>query len=179
MRGVKLMKRSLTVVVAAFSLGVLALMLLPGLLGWRGVIVLSGSMEPALKAGGIAFIGPVSVSSIRPGDIITYRNADDRSIQSTHRVVEVLDKEGRPVFRTKGDANEAPDAELVSPDRIVGRVRLHLPLAGYVADLLRRRTGFALFMGVPALILVAGEIRTIARELRKPRVPTDSADPEP
>ena len=54
-------------------LGAVALVAGPRLLGWQGVVVLSGSMEPTLQTGGVAFVQPADASEIQVGDILTHR----------------------------------------------------------------------------------------------------------
>jgi signal peptidase len=155
----------------AVSLAVLAAVLVlsgPRLLGWQGVIVLSGSMEPALKTGGLAFVDPdVPPSQIHAGDIISFRGRNGQRI--THRVVAVEWTEGALSFRTKGDANEDADADLVSAREITGKVRFHIPYAGYAAQLLRQRLWFYVLLGVPGGLLVLNETGSIARELKRGR----------
>jgi hypothetical protein len=66
----------------------------------------------------------------------------------SHRIVEELvNSSGRSFYMTKGDANESPDTELVSLDRVVGRVDMRLP---YMGRLLVASQGFGLMtlMGI-------------------------------
>jgi len=105
--------------------------------GWRVDTVLSGSMEPALKVGGVVVTQPVGVEDIREGDVITfYSPLGDRL--TTHRVIARVTSiqdtefvqlamatptEESPVyFRTKGDANEDADPFLVPAENVVGKV---------------------------------------------------------
>ena len=160
--------------------GMLALIAGPRLVGWQGVIVLSGSMEPALKVGGVAFVEPLSApDEVRIGDIVTYRSPNDPETQISHRVVEVINSEGHVSYRTKGDNNELPDQELVPADNLIGKVRFHLPYLGYAVDWLRHRDGFLLFMGIPAALIIASELRNIVRELARGRNPARHRPREP
>jgi signal peptidase len=158
-------------VTIAVSLAILAAVLVltgPRLLGWQGVIVLSGSMEPELRVGGLAFVDPdVGAADIEPGDIISFRAANGQRI--THRVVETVRTDSALSFRTKGDANDDPDPDLVQAHDVLGRVRFDVPYAGYAAQLLRQRLWFYLLLGVPGGILVANEMASIVRELRSER----------
>ncbi len=72
----------------------------------RPVIVVSGSMEPEIATGSLAFIdGDLKAPDIE--DIIAYKSGENIV---THRVVDM--KDGGYV--TKGDANEVADPALVS-----------------------------------------------------------------
>ena len=165
-------------------LGAAALVTVPRLLGLDAVIVLTGSMEPALNVGGMAFVEPlpeartlgdgdVTVTSppgierIVAGDIITYRSPRNPRQQISHRVIEVIDGGDGLLFRTQGDANNSPDRELVPAEDVVGTVRYHLPYLGYVADRMRHRESFYLLVGIPAGLVIVGELASIYRELRK------------
>ena len=63
----------------------------PKILGWQGVIVLSGSMEPELPTGGLAFVKPMAASEIQVNDILTHRPNPNSDTLITHRVVERID----------------------------------------------------------------------------------------
>lgn len=117
-------------IVVAFGL----LLLLPKAFGIEPNIVLSGSMEPYMSTGGLAF---TNTKDVQPeiGDVITYRI--DNS-QVTHRVID--QKNG--VYVTKGDANEGEDATPVTKEQIVGTVVLSIPYLGYVASYLHKKYAF-------------------------------------
>jgi len=85
------------------------------------VSVVSGSMEPTLHVGDLMII---SKADYKVGDIAIYLRGRMTII---HRIIEI-----RPTgYVFKGDNNAAPDPEVVSPDRVLGRVRLAIPLLGY------------------------------------------------
>ena len=92
--------------------------------------VLSGSMEPALKTGGIV-ISDTKKRKPDTGDIITYQLGD---MSITHRVI------GKRNCRyiTKGDANDRKDPVMVKPEQITGTVVADIPFLGYVAVFLRQ-----------------------------------------
>ncbi len=138
--------------------------------GWRFDSVYSGSMEPAIHVGGMVVVRQVDPSAIREGDVITFVSRVKADSFVTHRIVEVTENEGSLLFCTKGDANDAPDEELVRASDVVGRVWLSVPYAGYVAEFLQRPLGFGLVIGIPALVIVLIEIRNISgatRDLRR------------
>ena len=137
--------------------------------GWRFGVVYSGSMEPSIHVGGVVGTQQVDTATIRTGNVITFVS-HDKGVLVTHRVVEVMHDEGALLFRTKGDANGTADADLVAASDVVGMVRLSIPYAGYAADFIRKPLGFALVLGVPALIIIFIEARNIsiaARDLRR------------
>lgn len=139
--------------------GVLAvgLLLAPRLLGWQLETVLSGSMTPALGVGSVVAVAPVDPARVEVGDVVTFRAAD-RLV--THRVTEV--RPGAELsFVTKGDANEEVDPAPVEQEALVGRVVLDVPHFGRLTQLLRDPLAFLLLAGVPGLLFVFLETRTM------------------
>ncbi|MDI6631482.1 MAG: signal peptidase I [Bacillota bacterium] len=129
--------------------------------------VLSGSMEPALKVGGVVITRLIKVGEVKKGDVISYK-IDEQRI--THRVIEVNKADGKINFQTKGDANEEPDPYAVIPKtEKVPKVVLYIPYFGFLAGFLKHKTNFFLLIGIPAACLVALYLWDIWREARKTR----------
>ena len=140
----------------------------PRLLGWQGVVVLSGSMEPEMQVGDLVFVDPgADVQAVEVGDVITFHPAYDRQQMVSHRVIEVVNDEAGLSFRTRGDANEDPDAHLVPANDVVGTIRLQVPYLGQIAQRLRNPAVFYIVLGIPAAFLIAHEFGNIARQLRR------------
>jgi len=150
----------LAFVVVALVLG----LLLPFLFGGKWVVILSGSMNPALQTGGLALTWPVEPATIKVSDVITYEAPADPDILVVHRVIQVVDGEALK-FQTKGDANEEPDSYVVGAKHVTGKVRFHIArlgyAIGYTRDLARTRLGFGLLLGVPGALIIAAEVRNI------------------
>ena len=141
-----------------------ALMLLPSLFGLGHYVVTGGSMGSAVPRGSIVFERMVPTAELRPGDVITYRppNRDERV---THRIVE---RQGQ-AFRTKGDANAAPDPWTFRlPARRQAKAVFHVPYAGYLFAALSVKPVRIALIGLPALAIalaaLAGEWTQRRRE---------------
>jgi len=126
-------------------------------------VVLSGSMQPTLAPGDVTYVDAVEASAIEEGDVVNFKRAeDDRT--TTHRVIEIVEENGGPAFRTEGDNNEDPDQGLVTPDELRGRVMqvggvtLAVPLIGYLIQFSSGGLGFVLLFVVPVTLLVANEV---------------------
>ena len=133
--------------------------------------VYTGSMEPAVPVGGLVVIKSVNPETLREGDIICFRLSESTSV--THRIINVTD-EG---FRTKGDANEDPDQEIVEKENIIGKVIFTIPFIGYLGYFVRTPTGFILLIVIPASVIIIMEIRNIAKGLRKQNQEQTSKEP--
>lgn len=118
-----------TLMLTAVILSALPLAL-PRLLGYNAYSVVSGSMEPALPVGSVVYVESAGVSQIRAGDIIAF---DDEGTVVTHRVIESRPQEG--AFITKGDANQSLDIKPTPYWKLIGRVKLCIPLLGRVLSL--------------------------------------------
>ena len=156
----------LVIGVASIGLLLLATLLpIPGNL--RVKIVKSGSMEPAIKTGGLVFIR--EASSYKMGDVITFGQDTKTQIPTTHRIIEENGEGASKVFTTMGDANDAPDPKGVGVGEIRGKVIFSLPYAGFVLDFAKRPMGFLLLVGVPALIIIFEELIKIWKEIKRIR----------
>lgn len=144
-------------------------------------VVVSGSMTPAIGAGGTVIVNDVSTSTINEGDIITFRRGETAEIQRgqagsnliTHRVVEIVKTDDGLAFRTKGDANEEADHQLVPADAVVGRVMFTIPYIGHVIAFAGTETGFIAFVAIPLGLLILSELYDLARAARRRSEPDE------
>lgn len=139
------------------ALLVIAAVLLTGarLFGLQVFTVLSGSMEPAYHTGALIYVKQVDTTQIQPGQVITFLLDEDTVV--THRVVEVVpDVEDPSVvrYRTKGDANNAPDGGLVHYRNVIGTPVFTIPYLGYVANYIQHPPGMYVAIAVGAVVLL-------------------------
>jgi signal peptidase I len=123
------------------SAGLLALMValaaavivIPALFGGVPLTVLTGSMEPTLPPGTLVVVKPTPVQDIRVGNVLTYQIRSGEAAVVSHRVLSrSVSTDGTTTFITKGDNNDSPDANPVTPAQIKGTVWYSVPLLGYV-----------------------------------------------
>jgi signal peptidase I len=129
----------------------LAVAIVPMIAGATPLTVLSGSMEPTLHVGSTVVVRPQQATTIHAGDIITFTDREPGTNATrtvTHRVVEALPG---PVFRTKGDANNAPDVRTVAAADVHGVFWYDVPLVGLIKDRLISPFGALLALGVVLL----------------------------
>ena len=150
--------------VIAFSI---AASVLPITGNYKILVVQSGSMEPAIKTGAVVIVKPADVYSI--GDVITFGSITKTTPPTSHRILDMEVSEGQISYITKGDANEDPDGKPVAKMDVVGRVLFSMPFLGYVIDFARKPLGFALIIGIPAVVIVGDEVRKIVLEVKKLR----------
>ena len=121
--------------------------------GLTPLVLVSGSMSPAIETGDLAVARSVPARELEVGDVVSV--VASGGVRVTHRVVS-LEREGsRASLVLQGDANAAPDAlpyEVSSVDRVV----FHVPYAGRVVAALSSRTGLLALAGVVAGLLLLG-----------------------
>lgn len=127
-----------------------AILILPKILGYETLAVLSGSMEPGMPVGSIVFVKEAAPEEIQVGDIITYRLSGNTLV--THRVAQIDAQTGD--YITKGDANETEDSNPVSYNSVVGIANLHLPLLGYLSIYIKTPLGLAAACGMIIIIIL-------------------------
>jgi signal peptidase I len=97
-----------------------------GIFGFQPMIVHGISMQPVFHTGDLVLTKHVPAAELREGDIIQFR-VGRRDV--FHRIIEVQQGSGSPVFITKGDNMPAPDSP-VPAAHVRGRLLWHVPKAG-------------------------------------------------
>jgi signal peptidase len=154
---------------------------LPGVVGAEGgYVVISSSMSPTIKAGDVVLVNEISAASVNEGDIITFGDGERDATRNkpgtdlvTHRVVDVVKTDDGLAFKTKGDANEEADQQLVPADALAGRVMFSVPYIGHVIAFAGTRLGFIALVAIPIGLLILGEIYDLARAARRQRESTE------
>src|SRR3989344_4011729 len=107
----------------------------------KSFTVLTGSMQPTIPQGSIVYVQ--KNQTYEKGDIISFENKAKQTV--THRIVEKVNKNGETFYKTKGDANNTADQELISEKNIVGKNIFSVPYIGKVTIFLKTPQGFIAF----------------------------------
>lgn len=143
----------------------------PLAMGWRSVVLTSGSMGPVLGAGDVVLAAPPGADDrLGVGEVIVFESGPDRLV--THRIVDHT-PEGHYV--TKGDANERIDSSPVAPERVVGTARAVVPYVGRPS----LWVGDGRFVELGLLSAVLGGSAWAAARLRQRSVATPTRHPQP
>ena len=92
--------------------------------------IATGSMEPEIQIGDMVMMARWGLADIQPGDVIALER-QGRTI--VHRVVEVRQEAGEPLYVTQGDANNAPDEEPAAQSQVEGRMIGLVPALGRIS----------------------------------------------
>jgi signal peptidase len=131
--------------------------MIPVLLGYRTMIVVSGSMEPDIGVGDALVIHRQAPEEIRVGDVITFQPFGAQELK-THRVIAIERIDGHLYFQTKGDANDTPDPDLADSDAVVGTVRMHVPNVGRFLLYSTHPRVQLVLIGLPAFLLMLQQL---------------------
>lgn len=140
------------------------------LFGYKLYIVLSGSMEPNLNVGDVIIVKEVKEEQIEVDNIVTFVDEDGNII--THRIEDIIVKDGKNYYKTKGDNNNTSDVNLISIENIKGKYSLKINQAGKIISEIITPTGLMLLVLVLAIIymnMTKKSDRKIARHLIRKR----------
>lgn len=131
----------------------------PSIFGYKPFIVLSGSMESDIHKGDLIITKNVKKETLKVEDIIAFR--DSAGTITTHRIIDVVEKDGKRSFITKGDNNSTQDRNLVSEDAVEGIYVGRIPGLGSMMDKLAQPTTIIiLILGVTIIFVVGFMIST-------------------
>ena len=143
----KVFSKIIQILTSFIAILAIVMFIIPLALGIRPFIVLSGSMEPAIKTGSIVYINTNVYSyEIEENDVIAFK-LNNQTV--THRVVEV--NKNDETFITKGDANKDRDAVPVSFINYRGKTVFTIPYIGRIVAFFKSKFGL---VSLGALIIL-------------------------
>jgi len=119
----------------------------PKVFGFSPLIVMSGSMAPAIYTGDVVVIREQTADSYKVGDVVTYLA---KTTAYTHRII----SEENGVFTLKGDNNNTAD-DTVTADRFEGKMIFRIPKIGVAIVFFKKPAGMAV-LGLLLLLCVYG-----------------------
>jgi signal peptidase I len=164
-RSLPLARRALSFLLCAAALVLAVAVLVPALLGFQRYVITSGSMTGTYDRGSLVFDRVVPTSSLRAGDVITFRPPGQAGLV-THRIVAVRVVRGQRVFTTKGDANRGADVwgAITLHDARQARVAFHVPYVGFGIAALSDRRVRMVVIGLPALLIALSTLAGLWRD---------------
>lgn len=131
----------------------------PSVGGRLPLIVLTDSMFPEIESGDLIICHTAEASNVETGDIISFFDpAGNGTSIVTHRVVEIVEKDGTIYFRTRGDNNNTDDKELVPAGNLVGIYDMRIAGAGNIAMFMQSSAGLIVCVVLPIILLVGYDI---------------------
>lgn len=96
---------------------------------FRMYTILTGSMMPKYNPGDVVLVAKTNLDKLDNNDVITFK-INENTV--THRIVQKTD-EG---FITKGDNNNVNDLEVITKEKILGKVIFKIPKIGFILQIL-------------------------------------------
>jgi signal peptidase I len=142
--------------------------------GFYPMVVVTGSMAPALPVGSLVVVERTRLEDLVPGEIVTVRLKSGDLL--THRLGRIVGTTDGPALVLKGDANDAADPLPVPASSLVGEVAFSAPGIGFAFWALRQPIGLVAFAALIAMLfLTARALRPLAG--RRPTATTDAGEP--
>ncbi|MCU1468301.1 MAG: signal peptidase [Actinomycetia bacterium] len=139
--------------VSLFAASVLATVLL----GYRPLVVSSGSMRPALQVGDLVVTTAVPADHLHVGDIVSFDDRNGTGELITHRVRSVVANGSEMRVETRGDANAVSEIWDVPNRTVLRRTVLDVPaVGGVISDLGAPSVRVGLLGAGAALAVVVG-----------------------
>lgn len=135
------------------------------------LVVLSGSMSPAIRTGDLIFDDSLSAAQkqhLKVGQIVTFADPPGSQTTITHRIIKVLRQHGHVFYVTKGDANPSADIPPRPAAAPIGSYVGKVPRGGYFLTNLHRPIVLGLLLAAPLLWLIGQPLRRWAREDDEP-----------
>jgi signal peptidase I len=169
LRVVHVAARLLAYTAAGFAIGIALALAAPLAFDARPLVVLSGSMKPALDTGDVSVVRSIAPLDARPGDVVTFRDPSNAERLITHRVKTMRVQGAGVVFVTRGDANDGTERWRVPADGEIGRVAYRIPELGWALMYAREKGMFVALLGVALALLLLLELTAIWRPEEKGR----------
>lgn len=126
--------------IGALTVFAILVSVIPAVMGWVPLTILTGSMAPSMPSGSLVVVSPLNeaeAQSLSLGTVITYMPNPDDDTLVTHRILSrSIDSSGEVAYSMKGDANASLDASPVRPKQIRGIRRYWIPFAGHLTTAL-------------------------------------------
>ena len=134
--------------------------------GGKFLSVQSASMIPTFSKGDLVEVNRVPYASLSVGDVITFKSAENNNALFTHRIIQAPTNQNSFKIVTKGDANQGPDMP-IPVTSVLGKVSHSVPKLGFLVDIVTKPLGLLLLIYIPALSIVIGELKKLARHYKQ------------
>jgi signal peptidase I len=146
--------------------------LLLAFLGYRPMVVRSGSMVPTFSVGDVVIADWIRADHLRVGEVVTFSADIGRRQLVTHRVQSVRVRGEKLDVVTKGDANTTSEQWTVPRGTLVGHVIWTVPRVGTALVVLGESRTRRLLLGTSGLVIVFGILAGLRRSRRPAVSPT-------
>ena len=136
---------------------------IPDFFGFKSFVIISESMEPTIMTGDAIVVKEVRQEDLKVKDIISFQDGDSIN---THRIVEIIDDNGKVKYKTKGDNNKKEDRELVTYDKIEGVYQFRIKGFGKIIEIIKNKITLVVLLVVLVLISIC-QVRNNKKRLSR------------
>lgn len=136
------------------------------------VRIITPSMEPTIPTGTYIIVEKIGPDSVNEGDVILFYSRDIAIYGkiNTHRVVEIVEDNGKRQFITRGDNNPVKDAYPVHEEDVIGRYVRNSDALTAFAGFFSKPYVFFLAVFIPCALLIVFGIKDVVKKLREARM---------
>lgn len=157
-------------------LALIAVAVVPMFMGNRTIVILSGSMYPAIAEGDAVIAQPVPSSELQVGDVIAYSANANSTIPVVHRITDISVIKDVRYYTTRGDANKSADTTHFTLPATAWRMSFAVPLAGYAIAFAASPIGTLALIIVPIVLLGIFQINQwLKKRTQRETLPNASA----
>jgi len=100
-----------------------------GYFHYYAIAIASGSMESKISKGDVVIVEKIdgNYDSLEVGQVLVFKHS---GVVVVHRLVNIINEDGKYYFYTKGDANYSPDDYVITEDMVLGTTNFVIPYAG-------------------------------------------------
>ena len=122
-------KKHITTLIPSIIIVGILVYLTSGYFHYWAIAVASGSMSPTIKKGDVVIIEKLDgkFDNLKIDDTIAFRY---ENIVVVHRLIKIVNEDGKYYFYTKGDANIKEDNFAITEDMMIGTVNHKIPYIG-------------------------------------------------
>ena len=139
--------------------------------GYRLFAVATGSMVPDYQINDVLAIKKVSHNELKVGDDITYlgtkQDVNGRIV--THRIIKIVNKDGKKQYITKGINNEVEDP-VIEEGQIYGKVVGKVPIISEINHIVKNQYGFFFLIFLPIVLVIFLEIADTVTDIKKDKL---------
>lgn len=119
-------------------------------------VVARNPAKDHIETGDLIITKKVDPKELKLGDVISFKMKSGNV--NTHRIVKILEENGKLSFRTRGDFTGDVDDEIIPEDAVISVYRSRIPSLGDLIFFLQQPVGMVIFIGVPVIAFIVFDI---------------------
>lgn len=151
------------ILLLVFDLVLILPVYIPRAMGYQTFFITTGSMDPVIPTGSIAYFKAADPATLQPGEVIAYTNSD--GIVVVHRVKNNVPEE--QYLQAKGDNNRILDRDRISYDHVHGVYGGFIPGVGKLMYFMHSAVGKILMIIIAAAGVILIVLSIVLRILRR------------